>query len=249
MRYAIYFAASAEDRLMQLGNAWLGRDPFTSEDLAQPALKGLGTERFHALTGNPRRYGFHGTLKAPFHLHSDRTEAGLLAACNDFANLIAPFEIQGLAVNRLGKFLALTPDRNEPELSAFAATCVRHFEMFRAPLSEADLERRRQSNLTTRQDTYLVDWGYPYVFDEFRFHMTLSNKLDDDREAELLATEATSFFTPVTGRSRSCNSFALYFEAERGAPFEVHSVFELTGDMAPVEAESRSGGLTSKETA
>ncbi|MES0812715.1 DUF1045 domain-containing protein [Roseibium sp. SCPC15] len=249
MRYAIYFAASAEDRLMQLGNAWLGRDPFAARDLPQPALDGLDAERFHALTGNPRRYGFHGTLKAPFHLHHDKTEAGLVAASKEFASLVAPFEIQGLAVNRLGKFLALTPDQHEPELSAFAATCVRHFETFRAPLSETDLLRRRQSNLTPRQDAYLVDWGYPYVFDEFRFHMTLSNKLEDDRDAELLAANAKSHFNSVTGCPRTCNSFALYFEPERGAPFEVHSVFELTGDIAPVEAESRSVGVTSKETA
>ncbi|MES0883805.1 DUF1045 domain-containing protein [Roseibium sp. SCP14] len=249
MRYAIYFAASAEDRLMQLGNAWLGRDPFAAEDLLQPTLEGLEAERFHALTVNPRRYGFHGTLKAPFHLHHDKTEAGLVAACKEFAGLVSPFEIQGLSVNRLGKFLALTPDQSEPELSAFAATCVRQFEAFRAPLSKADLQRRRQSNLTPRQDSYLVDWGYPYVFDEFHFHMTLSNKLDDDREAELIAAEARSHFGSVTGRPRTCGSFALYLETERGTPFEVHSVFELTGDIGPVEAESRSGGVTPKETA
>lgn len=249
MRYAIYFAAAADDRLMQLGNAWLGRDPFAVTQLPQPAIDGIDRARFQDLTSSPRRYGFHGTLKAPFHLRPGTTEAELLQTCDQFARSISPFEIQGLTVNRLGRFLALTPDQPEPELQAFAALNVRHFDAFRAPLSDADLDRRRQSSLTARQDAYLVEWGYPYIFDEFRFHMTLSNKLDDDGEAKALAADARTHFDSVTGQPRTCSTFALYVEPERGAPFDVHTVFTLTGDTAPMEADDRAARLTSKETA
>ncbi|MDN3721086.1 DUF1045 domain-containing protein [Roseibium salinum] len=62
------------------------------------------------------------------------------------------------------KFLALTPNQPEAALNGFAALCVRSFEPFRAPLTEADLERRRRSGLTPRQDLYVTEWGYPYVF-------------------------------------------------------------------------------------
>ncbi len=249
MRYALYFAADADDCLMQLGNAWLGRDPYTLQALPQPEIDGLTGERFQHLTANPRRYGFHGTLKAPFLLRSGVTQTGLLEACEAFASDIAPFAIEGLSVNRLGKFLALTPDRTEPELQAFADICVRRFEDFRAPLTEADLERRRNSGLTPKQDAYLSEWGYPYVFDEFRFHMTLSNMLDSERDADLLAAAARTHFAEVTGRRRICSHFALYVEPDHNAPFQVLKVFELTGGTAPRDAQADAARLIRKENA
>ncbi|MCX2724987.1 DUF1045 domain-containing protein [Roseibium salinum] len=248
MRYAIYFAADADDRLMQLGNAWLGRDPFRGTDLRQAAMPGLTAAQVQSLTSSPRRYGFHGTLKAPFTLRAGEREQALLEACEAFAGEIAPFNIEGLDVNRLGKFLALTPNQPEAALNGFAALCVRSFEPFRAPLTEADLERRRRSGLTPRQDLYVTEWGYPYVFDEFRFHMTLSNKLEDEAQAGLLADAARTFFAEVTGHPRRCGSFGLYVEPEAGAPFDVHTVFRLTGTTAPLEAAPDAGRLTRKET-
>lgn len=249
MRYAIYFAADADDALMRLGNAWLGRDPFAAADLNLPGIAGMDASRFRDLTADPRRYGFHGTLKAPFHLKAGQDEAGLVAACRSFAADIAAFRIDGLNVNRLGKFLALTPDRPQPDLSAFAALCVRYFEPYRAPLSDADLERRRKSGLTPKQDSYLTGWGYPYIFDELRFHMTLSNKLDNENEANALAAAAKSHFSEVTGRERLCASFALYQEPERGAPFDVHTVFQLSGTTPAASAETPSAPPIDRENA
>jgi len=249
MRYAIYFAADAGDRLMQLGNYWLGRDPFSGNDLQQPDVAGLSPARVHALSSDPRRYGFHGTLKAPFSLRAEQSEAALVAACESFAADLSPFEIDGLGVSRLGRFLALTPTREEPGLRAFASACVRRFEPFRAPLADADLERRRRSGLTAAQDSHLANWGYPYIFDEFRFHMTLSNKLEDDREAGLLADAAKAWFAGVTDQPRICSHFALYSEAERNAPFKVHTVFQLSGRSSPEEAAARREDPTLEENA
>lgn len=245
MRYALYFAAPADDPLMKLGASWLGRDPFTGAPVPQPGIDGLTASRLAALTDSPRRYGFHGTLKAPFHLRDGKSEADLITACRAFAAETAPFRIDGLSVNRLGKFVALTPDQPEPELAAFAALCVKAFEAFRAPLDAADLERRRKSGLSQMQDTYLTDWGYPYIFDEFRFHMTLSNKLDDPAEAEAFAAAARPYFAAVTGTPRACTTFALYREPERGAPFTLHTLFELTG--ATPAADAQAAHLTRKE--
>lgn len=236
MRYAIYYAAESEDALMSLGATWLGRDADRGEDLRQPDVPGLSAERMTALTTDPRRYGFHGTLKAPFALKDGASEAGLLEACTDFAGRIAPFEIKGLSVNRLGKFLALTPNETEPDLTAFAELSVRHFEPLRAPLSEADLERRRRSGLTEKLDGYLSRWGYPYIFDEFRFHMTLSNKLESETDAAALESAAKEHFRPVIDQPRRFATFGLFAEAERGAPFHVHTIFELNGNLLPSAA-------------
>jgi len=247
MRYAIYFAADADDRLMKLGNSWLGRDPFSGETFGQPEIAGLTPERFGELTASPRRYGFHGTLKAPFFLREGRSEAALADACRTFAAEIAPFDIREFGVNRLGRFLALTPNLDEPELRAFASLCVRRFEPFRAPLSDADLERRRKSGLTPKQDAYMTEWGYPYIFDEFRFHMTLSEKLENDTEADLLKSAAEDYFTDVTGRPLTCGTFGLYVEPEAGGPFHVHEIYRLTGSVAPQQAVSQAG--TARENA
>ncbi|MBO6892253.1 MAG: DUF1045 domain-containing protein [Roseibium sp.] len=249
MRYAIYFAADAEDPLTRLGNSWLGRDPFKGLDLETVQIDGFDRERLGDLTSSPRRYGFHGTLKAPFNLAEGKTEAELLKACDAFARTMAPFEIKGLGVNRLGRFLALTPEVEEPGLSAFAGECVRFFEPFRAPLAQGDLYRRRQSGLTSRQDAHLVDWGYPYIFEDFRFHMTLSNKLEDEAEASILKQAAEDHFKEVTGRPRLCRHFAVYSESHRGAPFQIEKLFELSGTLSPLEAQEKTDRKTRKENA
>ena len=233
MRYAIYFAAEQTDPLMQLGNSWLGRDPFTGAALGQPAVAGISMDRLLALTGEPRRYGFHGTMKAPFSLHDGKSEQDLVAACEGFAADVSAFQIAGLNVSRLGRFLALTPIAEELELNALAAASIIAFEPFRAPLAQADLERRRRSNLTGRQDAYLTRWGYPYIFEEFRFHMTLSVSLESETEAASLEGAACKHFEPVTRKMMTCASIALYAEPERGAPFSALQVFPLTGSSSP----------------
>lgn len=236
MRYAIYFAGPVSDPLMRLGAEWLGRDPHSGASLAQPSVAGMVASRFEAQTTDPRRYGFHGTLKAPFSLKAQASEIELVAACETFASTISPFSLSSLSVSRLGRFLALTPNSPEPELKAFASACVRVFEPFRAPLSASDLERRRKSDLTPDQDKNLCDWGYPYVFDEFRFHMTLSNMLAAESDAELLQDAAEQHFESVTKRPRRVVTFGLYTEAERGAPFNIHTIFDLSGEVLPSAA-------------
>lgn len=230
MRYAIYFAAAQDTDLMKLGASWLGRDPFTGKAIAQPEIGGMSADRFADLTSDPRRYGFHGTLRAPFHLASGKSEAHLISACEAFSAQQAPFESAGLTVSAIGKFLALIPPKPDAALNSFANACVRHFEPLRAPLSDDDLARRRQSNLSEQQEAMLEAWGYPYIFDEFRFHMTLSNKLEDDQDRALLVTAAERYFASVTDKPARVSTFGLYVEPERGAPFQVHTIFQLKGN-------------------
>ncbi|MFD1697614.1 DUF1045 domain-containing protein [Roseibium aestuarii] len=229
MRYALYFALARTSPLMQLGNGWLGRDPFDGKALSQPAIPGMAPSRFAELTTDPRRYGFHGTLRAPFHVKPEISEQDLLKAAVGFAARTAPFTTTGFKVAALGRFLALVPAAPDAALNGFADACVEALEPLRAPLSDADLARRRQSALSPRQDAHLVAWGYPYVFDEFRFHMTLSNKLEDEGEREALTRAAERHFAPVTGTPLAVDSFGLYVEPERNAPFTVHTLFSLSG--------------------
>ncbi|NRG16947.1 DUF1045 domain-containing protein [Rhizobiales bacterium] len=237
MRYAIYYTPPHDNPLTRLGSHWLGRDAFSGEKFTQPALEEVSRERLHALTPDPRRYGFHGTMKAPFALADGRSEDELRDAFAEFCERMPAFDLPGLAVTRLGSFLALTPAAPLETLDVFAATCVETFDAFRAPLSDADRERRLASGLSDRQAAYLQRWGYPYVFDEFRFHMTLSSRLEDEREAECLKRDATRYFASVTERPRAFASLGLFAERERGGPFTIIDFRPLKAGVSTREAQ------------
>ncbi|WP_429131496.1 DUF1045 domain-containing protein [Ensifer sp. 4252] len=228
MRYAIYFAPPADDRLSQTAARWLGRDAFTDETNELPALGGLDADTRHALTADPRRYGFHGTLKAPFTLAEGRSEAELVAAFEEFAADLEPFELPELTLHQLGPFFALVSATHCAALQDFAAQAVQAFEPFRAPLSDVDMARRSPDKLPDRQREYLKKWGYPYVFEEFQFHLTLTGPVPGET-AETMRTLLGSTFAEYIGKPLHVASVALFVEPHRGAPFLVHSLLPLGG--------------------
>ena len=180
-RYAIYFVPSADSALYRFGAKLIGRDAYTSRSL--PFAEGIEAEieGWKQLTADPRKYGFHATLKAPISLVPGRTESELKAAIHEFAQTPRPIPAIAPKVRSIGSFIAMVPDAPCPELQKLAEDCVTTFDSFRAPLSDADRERRNVSALTGRQIAYLDRWGYPYVFVEFRFHMTLAGSLPAER--------------------------------------------------------------------
>jgi len=184
-RYAIYFAPSTESALYRFGTAWLGRDGFTGAEFDSPLLDGLPLERWRRVTAAPKLYGFHATLKPPFHLSSDTSADELVADIERFANAHESFEAPPLRLARIARFLALVPQASSPALSALADACVRDFDRFRALPGADELARRERAGLTSRQRELLAHWGYPYVLDEWRFHMTLASGLDRNEADEL----------------------------------------------------------------
>ena len=93
----------------------------------------------------------------------------------------APATCDGLQLSRIGRFLALTVKGDTEGVSRIAATCVRELDSLRARATEDELARRRRSRLSAQQDKYLIRWGYPYVMDAFRFHMTLTGRIPPDQ--------------------------------------------------------------------
>lgn len=191
MRYALYFTPPADDPLTGAAARWLGRDAFTGKALAPDGQRPDGWE---SLVAEPARYGFHATLKAPFHLAGGQTETDLLSALDVFAAETPAFTMPRLKIGLLGSFFALVPDGDADALDRFAADVVRAFEPFRAPLSAADIARRKPETLPEPERTYLHDWGYPYVFDAFRFHMTLTGPVPAERQDEVAAPSGYTFF-------------------------------------------------------
>src|SRR5579862_9130407 len=73
-RYAIYFAAGADSALSRFGAALLGYDAHTGDELPFPRQALDVAPDWRDVTADPRKYGFHGTLKAPMALAPGRTE-------------------------------------------------------------------------------------------------------------------------------------------------------------------------------
>lgn len=226
MRYALYFTPEAGSELATLGDTWLGRSPATGKAMEQPDFPGLPGSDFARFTGPARRYGFHGTLKAPFRLAKGVSEAELVEAVRAFASETPAFDIAGLRVDLLEGFLALTPDGPAHELNSFADSVVEHFEPFRDALTESEIERRNPDRLSSAELKNLLRWGYPYVFDLFRFHMTLSTRLPESDSPRVMSA-ATQYFEQALNGPVPVRTLALFVEPEPGAPFQIHSRMPL----------------------
>lgn len=226
MRYAIYFTPSFSDPLALAAASWLGRNVYSGEPVEHPAVRGLGMHEIAFHTALPRRYGFHATLKAPFHLHHDCTEAALLRELMRFAGTIEPVAIARLVVGRLGDFYGLVPEQPCAGLDSLAAAVVQQFDAFCAPLSEAEIERRNPDGLSAPQFANLHRWGHPYVMDDFRFHMTLTGPLLA-RDYGRMETALAGYFEPLLSEPVEIANLALFIEKEPGAPFVVHSLHPM----------------------
>ena len=219
-RFAIYFIPP-EGPLADFGASWLGWDVVAGREADQPLLHGLGD-----ITMTPRKYGFHGTLKPPFRLEEGRSALELEAAVAALANRLAPAQCEGLELTRLGRFLALVPQGDTQDLQGVAQACVCDLDGFRAPAGEDELARRRGAGLSARQEALLLDWGYPYVLEEFRFHLTLSGRLPKD---DLPLWEAhVQAHLPVLPRPFILDQIALCGEREDGR-FEMLHRYTLAG--------------------
>lgn len=215
MRAAIYFTPDRDHPLTRHAAAWLGRDAFT----AAAATTDAGDSR---PVSEPARYGFHATLKAPFRLAPPHTLAALDAAIRAFAESRAAVRLGTLKLARIDGFFALVPDRSLRELSELEADVRTHFEHFRAPLTEADYLRRQPDRLTPRQRDNLVRWGYPHVAGDFRFHMTLTDRVAD-AAAPAIAAGLERALGPALREPVRLDALALFVEPEPGQSFSIHS--------------------------
>ena len=222
-RFALF--AVPEGDLYRAGASWLGWDSVDGKSLPHPQIAGLDFP-VDRITARARKYGFHGTLKPPFRLRHGATQSDLEAATSRLSASLAPVTLPRLDLRRMGGFLALVPSSDCPPLSALAAAVVTGLDRYREAPGEAELARRRKAGLSERQEAMLAQWGYPYVLEEFRFHLTLTGWLgaDTDRVAQSLQAHVA----PALRRPFAIDSLCLMGEDEAGH-FHVHRRFALTG--------------------
>ena len=229
-RYAVYYAPAADSDWWQFGNTWLGRDPITGDLLHQPEVPGVAPERLAELTAEARRYGLHATLKPPFRLAAATRLASLSASIARLAASRSPFPLGRVEVAMLGGFIALQVQDEPQELLEVANDCVEQLDAFRAVASAAELARRRSAGLTGSQDELLQRWGYPFVFAEWQFHMTLTSRLGRAEAAGLLAW-LRPHVERLNGAPLMVDSLCLFEEAVPGAPFRLIRRYGFDGSV------------------
>lgn len=227
-RFAIYFTPPRGEPLERFGAAALAYDAYTGDAVARAGLPGIDDEALDAVTAEPRHYGFHATLKAPFRLRQGCTPAALADAVRGLAASQAAVAVGRLEPVLLGSFVALVPAVPPRRLDLLAAECVTSLDGFRAALDDAERQRRKRAGLTPRQSALLERWGYPYVFEEFRFHMSLTGPLAPD-ERERWLRQLSSAFEAIGQPDIVVDALTL-LRQEAGAAFRVIERFPFSGN-------------------
>jgi putative phosphonate metabolism protein len=226
-RYALYYAPPPRSELGRFGAHLLGYDAFSGKTLRLPVDIEQMLPDWGELTRDPRKYGFHATLKAPMILADGTTEAELVAACETFAGSPRPLPMIKPVVNAIDDFIAVVPSQPSSQLEQLAADAVRHFDHLRAPLTPQDRARRHPDQLPPRQRDYLDRWGYPYVMEEFRFHMTLTGRLPAERREAVLAI-LRQRFAALDINSLTVDRLALFRQSDADSQFRIVRQYHLT---------------------
>jgi putative phosphonate metabolism protein len=218
-RVAIYAAPDIESPWWAMGSEWLGRCALRQQTLPQPKIDGMDAASQERITAEPRRYGWHATLKAPFRLVDGVDLEHLHHAVAALSTAQTAFDLPTLKVVRMGRFLALRPENSSPQLDSLAAACVTRLQPLAAPLTHPEMERRRAAGLTPEQDALLLAWGYPWVLDRFRFHFSLTGNLnaEPDGTVDSLLSAATEHFNSLP--PMRMDSLSIFVEPTPGADF------------------------------
>jgi putative phosphonate metabolism protein len=223
-RYAVFYAPRS-GAFATAAADWLGWDATIGAACPQPDLPGIPYPA--VLTAEARRYGFHGTLRAPFRLAEGVTRQDVEQTVARLAETLPPVTCTGLHLEPLHGFLALTPLGCEAALLELGAAVVEGTNPLRAPLTEAEIARRRPESLSPRQRALLDRWGYPHVMEEFRFHLTLTDRLPEDDLAPVRAA-LQAHFAPVLPSPFLIEDLCLFGE-DAARRFHLLHRYALTG--------------------
>jgi putative phosphonate metabolism protein len=235
MRVAIFFVPPPEHPLTRAAALWLGRDAYSGEEFSQSAADGFTRHEIRELTASPRRYGFHATLQAPFRLSDGRSLGEVEETLNAFCRSIRPVSLGTLRVEPLRSFFALTTAGPAEPVKALTAEIVRRFDPFRAPPTAEEIEKRQPHRLSVRQRQNLERWGYPYVFHDFHFHMSLTGSVPEDRRGAMQRLLDTRF-QPLLDEPFVVDALSLFIEPEPPGDFVVKRRVAMNAVRQPLDA-------------
>ena len=224
-RYAIYYMPPESSPLWQFGSSVLGFDAASFTEVEYPDHPIFQDPLTFTYTASPRRYGFHATLKAPFHLAPGQGAEALETRLQAFAAERRTFSVE-LKLATFKDFFVLVLAEPSADLDRLADACVRDFDDLRAPVTAEDRERRNPERLSAREADHLNRWGYPFVFDDFRFHMTLTGpmSLADQIRFEPVLRDLFGLVEPRI----DIDGIALFRQDDREGRFRVQRRFAFT---------------------
>jgi hypothetical protein len=225
-RYALYFSPSGATPLARLGDEWLGCGADGNTRAIPNLPHNISPSEWSSATEVAAGYGFHATLKPPFRLAAGATLPELRQAVRSFATGRTRFMAPHLVLGTLGHFLALVLSQDSEVFSNYAADCVREFDHFRAPAAEAEIKMRMRDSLTPREREHLIRWGYPYVFDRWKFHMTLTCALAETA-LQVFRSHLSQRFAEVCVSPLEIDSICLFEQPAPGAPFHLLERFRF----------------------
>lgn len=247
MRIAIYYTPPPTSPLARWAMQWFGRDALCRCCPNHQPASSVSKERYRTLLSGPFHYGFHATIKAPFHLAPGVTLEDIYTSMASFTANQKRFLLPPLEVALLDDFFALRPTEPCRELSLLAEMAVRWFDEFRRPPDKEELARRRSARLSANQERLLRAWGYPYVMEEYRFHMTLTGKTADDRERRHLQEELENRFDRRCLRDLPFSALSLFIE-ENHKPMRLLKSFALGHPYSPYNGEQAATHPTTQKT-
>lgn len=224
-RFAVYFAPRP-GRFATAAAALVGWDNLSGTPVAHPDLPGLPAP-LADLTTNPRKYGFHGTVRAPFRPAPGVTAQDVSGVVQALSQQLDPATCSGLQLANLHGFLALTLSGDPSEINTLAAQVVRATNPLRAPLLPEERAKRRPESLSPRQRLHLDTWGYPHVMEDMHFHLTLTNRLAGD-QADQVARILSAHLAPVLPNPFTIDDLCLFGEDDSGSFHLLHR-FPLSG--------------------
>ena len=224
-RYAIYFSPADDSELDIFGATVLRRRATDAKEWLHPALpvEFPASVCWSTQSQVPSRYGFHATIKAPFTLAEGQSIDQLQQDLANFSNTQKPIPLPGLAPMLTSRYHSLAFEQQPEPLRQMAAACVQQFEPFRAPLTEADIKRRDPASLTPRQQDYLKQYGYPYVLDDFNFHMTLAGATDNKNSDYL--QWLGSLYESIVKETPVLDRLSIFYQPDRNTAFVRKSEF------------------------
>lgn len=237
-RHAIYYAPDSRSARWRFGSSVIGYDAVSGTDVPFLTTAGMSTAEWSGLTAEPRQYGFHATLKAPFYLADGCDDAHLLDRAAAFAATHAAIELEGLQVSALSRFIALTPIGDVDKLMTLASAVVEAFDDLRAPLTDRERVRRLSSPLKASQVAHLDRYGYPYVHEEFRFHMTLTGPVSRDKVEALRAHLADIYAVSAVPATVQIDALTLFRQDNRASRFRIIGRLPLAAIVPPSAANT-----------
>ena len=224
-RYAVYFSPPEESDLSKFASSWLGWDAQNAKKILHPIFKDLVSD-ITELTKKQSCYGFHGTLKPPFSLVETKNESELKAAILELSQSIRKFEISAVSLQLLNGFAAIVATNENDEIKNLAKKCVQELDSFRQPESLEKFQKRRSTGLSQNEEFYLQRWGYPYVMGSFRFHMTLTRRLNPEESRNVMAV-LTAELSKILSTTLPIRDICLFGESHTSGNFQIIQRFPL----------------------